>query len=57
MTDRRHAREDTEVLGLEEVIDDPDPADREKADELLEGLLGAEAAGRDDIPTSVENDG
>lgn len=55
MTDRRHAGEDVNVPGLEEVVDETDPGNREEADELLEGLLGAKAANRDDIPSSVAN--
>jgi hypothetical protein len=52
MTDRHHAGEDTDVPGLEDVLDDADPDDPETADELLEGLLGADVSERDDIPDS-----
>lgn len=55
VTDRRHASDDVNVPGLEEVVDETDPGIREKADELLEGLLGAEVANLNDIPSSVAN--
>lgn len=54
MTDRHHAGEDIDVPGLEDVLQDTDSADEERADELLEGLLGAEAVERDDIPNRSE---
>lgn len=49
MTDRHHAGDDAEIPGLEEIHEDVDPADPSAADELLEGLLGADVAERDDI--------
>lgn len=54
MTDRHHAGEDIDVPGLEDVVQERDPADEERADELLEGLLGADAVERDDIPKQSE---
>lgn len=50
MTDRRHAGEDIDVPGLEDVLQDTDSGDEERAGELIEGLLGADAVERDDIP-------
>jgi len=44
----------SDVPGLEDVQEDADPADPEGADELLEGLLGAQAAEREDVPTSTD---
>ena len=55
VTERHHAGDDAEVPGLEDVHEDTDPSDPEAADELLEGLLGAQAAARDDIPGSEES--
>ena len=55
MTERRHAVDDVDVPGLEDVHVDADPADLERTDELLEGLLGADAVERDDIPLSESN--
>ena len=52
MTNRHHAGEDADIPGLEGVQEDADPADPEEADELLEGLLGAQAAKREDVPTT-----
>lgn len=52
MTDRHHAGDDADIPGLDDVQEDAAPADPEAADELLEGLLGAQAAKRDDVPVT-----
>lgn len=51
MTDRLHAGEDIDVPELDDVLQDTDPADGDRADELLEGLPGTGAAERDDVPS------
>ena len=56
MTDHHHAGDDADIPGLEDVQEDADPADPEAADDLLEGLLGAQAAKREDVPATDDTE-
>lgn len=56
VTGHRHTGDDTDVPGLEDLPEDSELTESERASDLLEGLLGANIAERDDIPTSKNVD-
>ncbi|WP_178918101.1 hypothetical protein [Natronomonas gomsonensis] len=56
MTDHRHTGDDADVPGLEEIHEDSERTESERTSDLLEGLLRADIAKHDDIPTSKSVD-